>query len=43
VLGSRTITVPTLSVPEGGSVTIVPAEPVLTPVIVVKGPVKLVF
>lgn len=31
------------SVPDGGSVTVVPAEPVLIPVIVVNGPVKVPF
>lgn len=34
VLGSRMITVPVESVPEGGSVTVVPTVPVLIPVIV---------
>lgn len=43
MLGSRTMTVPIEPVPEGGSVTVVPAEPVLIPVMVVNGPVKVPF
>jgi len=31
------------SVPEGGSVTVVPVEPVFMPVMVVNGPVKGLF
>jgi hypothetical protein len=44
VEGSNTITVPIVSVPEGGKVTVwTPvAVPVFTPVIVVNGPVNVV-
>ena len=37
------MTVPIEPVPEGGSVTVVPVEPVLIPVMVVNGPVKVPF